>query len=141
MIARQLCRNTAPPFNSCPLMEGSRVSCSPSFQAQEMPNSEALNWEDAPKVGGVIRRPIPIFKPDPAYPERARLSRLSGTLKMWVVVDGEGNVINTTITNPLGLGLDAVALETVRTWKFQPATRYGTPVTVKVEVVVSFRQF
>ena len=43
--------------------------------------------------------------------------------------------------NPLGLGLDAVALEAVRTWKFQPATRDGTAVPVRVKVTVSFSLF
>ena len=97
--------------------------------------------ERAEKVGGEVSAPRPIHKPDPAYSERARQAKFQGTLVMWTVVDREGNVTETTIVKPLGLGLDAKALETIRTWKFQPAMRNGTPVPVRVMIEVSFRLF
>jgi TonB family protein len=89
-------------------------------------------------VGGGVTTPIPIYKPDPPYSERARQAKLGGWLDVWFVVDREGNVVNMAIVNPLGLGLDAMALETVRTWKFHPATRDGKAVPVRVKVTLSF---
>lgn len=90
---------------------------------------------------GGVSEPIPIHKPDPPYSKRARQAKLQGTLVLWVDIDREGNVTDTIIVKPLGLGLDANALETVRTWKFQPAMRNGTPVPARVMVVVRFKTF
>jgi TonB family protein len=92
-------------------------------------------------VGGEVSPPIPIQKPDPAYSERARQAKLQGTLVLLVVIDRNGDVGGTSVIKPLGLGLDAKALETVRTWKFQPATRNGTPVPVRVMVEIQFKLF
>jgi hypothetical protein len=44
-------------------------------------------------------------------------------------------------SKPLGGGLDEKAIETVKTWKFKPATREGVPVPVRVVVEVTFRLF
>lgn len=60
---------------------------------------------------------------------------------LWLVVDAQGDVKQETIVKPLGLGLDERALRTVRTWKFKPSTRNGTPVPVRVMVEVSFKLF
>jgi periplasmic protein TonB len=92
-------------------------------------------------VGGGVSEPIPIYKPDPAYSEEARKAKYQGTVVLWIVVDATGNVTDCRVVKPLGLGLDEKAVETVRTWKFKPAQRNGTPVPVRVMVEVSFRLF
>jgi TonB family protein len=92
-------------------------------------------------VGGGVSEPIPIFKPDPAYSEEARKAKYQGTVVLWIVVDAAGAVTDCRVVKPLGLGLDEKAVETVRTWKFKPAQRNGTPVPVRVMVEVSFRLF
>lgn len=92
-------------------------------------------------VGGGVSEPIPIYKPDPAYSEEARKAKYQGTVVLWIVVDAAGSVTDCRVVKPLGLGLDEKAVETVRTWKFKPALRNGTPVPVRVMVEVSFRLF
>jgi TonB family protein len=92
-------------------------------------------------VGGTVTRPIPIYKPEPPYSDRARKAKFQGTVVMRITIDTAGTVSDTTDIQPLGLGLDVNAIETVRTWKFQSATRNGVPVPVKVTVEVSFRLF
>jgi TonB family protein len=92
-------------------------------------------------VGGGVSAPIPIYKPEPAYSEEARKAKYQGTVVLWIVVDAQGNVVDPRVVRPLGLGLDEKALETVRTWKFKPALRNGSPVPVRVIVEVSFRLF
>ena len=92
-------------------------------------------------VGGGVSPPIPIYKPEPAYSEEARKAKYQGTVVLWIVVDAQGNVTDPKVVRPLGLGLDEKALETVRTWKFKPALRNGSPVPVRVIVEVSFRLF
>ena len=92
-------------------------------------------------VGGGVSEPIPIYKPDPAYSEEARKAKYQGTVVLWIIVDASGAVTDCRVVKPLGLGLDEKAVETVRTWKFKPAMRNGTPVPVRVMVEVSFRLF
>jgi protein TonB len=92
-------------------------------------------------VGGGVSAPIPIYKPEPAYSEEARKAKYQGTVVLWIVVDNAGAVTDCKVVKPLGLGLDEKAVETVRTWKFKPALKNGTPVPVRVMVEVSFRLF
>jgi TonB family protein len=92
-------------------------------------------------VGNGVSEPIPIYKPDPAYSEEARKAKYQGTVVLWIIVDAVGAVTDCRVVKPLGLGLDEKAVETVKTWKFKPAQRNGTPVPVRVMVEVSFRLF
>jgi TonB family protein len=89
--------------------------------------------------GGGVTAPSPIYKPDPAYTPEARRDRIEGTVILWIVVDTQGNVSDVhENSEPLGQGLDQSAIDTVKTWKFNPATRDGVPVAVSVRVEVSF---
>lgn len=92
-------------------------------------------------VGGNVSAPVPIYKPEPAYSEEARKAKYQGTVVLWIVVDAAGTVTDCKVVKPLGLGLDEKAEETVRTWKFKPALKNGTPVPVRVMVEVQFRLF
>jgi len=93
-------------------------------------------------VGGGVSAPVPIYKPEPAYSEEARKAKYQGTVVLWIVVDAQGNVApGIRVVKPLGLGLDEKAVETVKTWKFKPGMRGGTPVPVRVMVEVTFRLF
>jgi TonB family protein len=92
-------------------------------------------------VGGGVSAPIPIYQPEPAYSEEARKAKYQGTVVLWIIVDTKGDVTDTRVVRPLGLGLDEKALETVRTWKFKPGMRNGVPVPVRCIVEVTFRLF
>jgi TonB family protein len=92
-------------------------------------------------VGGGISAPIPIYDPAPAYSDEARKAKYQGTVVLTIVVDAQGNVTDAHVVRPLGLGLDENAVEKVRTWKFRPAMRNGTPVAVRIGVEVFFRLF
>jgi TonB family protein len=90
-------------------------------------------------VGGGVSAPTCIYCPDPPYSDEARKAKLSGTVVVQVVVDATGNVRDAKVVQPLGLGLDEKATETIRTWRFKPAMRNGSPVNVRMLVKVDFR--
>jgi TonB family protein len=92
-------------------------------------------------VGGGVSAPIPIYKPEPPYSEEARKAKYQGTVVLFIIINASGTVSECRVIKPLGLGLDEKAAETVKTWKFKPAMRNGTPVPVQVTVEVSFRLF
>jgi len=92
-------------------------------------------------VGQSVTAPVPIYKPEPSYTKDARAAKLEGTGVFSVVVDASGSVAGVQVVRPLDRGLDESAMQTLRTWKFQPATKDGKPVPVKVVVEVSFKLF
>lgn len=92
-------------------------------------------------VGGGISAPIPIYQPEPPYSEEARKAKFQGVVVLSIVVDTQGRVSDVRLVRRLGMGLDEKAVDTVKTWKFKPALRNGTPVPVRVMVEVTFRLF
>jgi TonB family protein len=83
--------------------------------------------------------PVPTYHPAPAYTPQARRDKLEGHVGLWVDIDSHGNVTDVLgFSKPLGDGLDEKAIETVRTWKFKPATRDGVPVPVRIVVEIAF---
>ena len=110
------------------------------------PGSDVPSTFMSYRVGGDVTAPIPIFKPDPPYTPQARKDKVQGAVVAAVDVDASGNVADVKLTavslsRNVSDGLDESVLQTLRTWKFQPATRKGKPVPVKVEVEVLFRFF
>jgi TonB family protein len=85
------------------------------------------------------RPPIPIYKPKPPYSDAAARAKYEGTATLWITVDAQGDVIDPCVVTPLGLGLDEVAIYSVRTWKFMPAIRNGVATQVRILEKVDFR--
>ena len=75
----------------------------------------------------------------PDYPSDARLRELEGSVVVETVIDEEGNPTEVRVVRGLLDSMDAAALEAVRKWRFQPATRHGKPVRVVFRVTVDFK--
>jgi TonB family protein len=88
-----------------------------------------------------FRPPIPRYTPDPDYSDAARKAKYQGTVTLSVVIDKTGTVSRIIIQSALGLGLDENAVNKVRTWRFEPATRDGQPVAVETSVEVQFNLY
>lgn len=78
------------------------------------------------------------YLPDPEYTETARKSKYQGTCVLNAVVAEDGSIGATWVVRPVGEGLDEKAIESVRRWKFTPATNEGKPIPALVTVEVSF---
>jgi periplasmic protein TonB len=97
--------------------------------------------------GGVFRPgrgvtpPRPIYSPEPEFSEEARKAKYQGTCTLMIVVDTDGKPTNLRVVNSLGMGLDEKALETVRTWRFEPGLKDGHPVKVEMAVEVDFHLY
>jgi TonB family protein len=88
-----------------------------------------------------IRAAQALFAPDPEYSEEARKAKVSGTVVLGLVVSADGLPTNIKIVTPLGDGLDEKAVEAIKTWKFQPATKDGKPVAMPVTIEVQFHLY
>jgi TonB family protein len=91
--------------------------------------------------GGGVKAPRPMYTPDPEYSEEARKIKQQGTVVLWVVVGADGRVRDLRVQRSLGFGLDEKALEAVRRWKFEPATKDDQPVASQIYVEVRFRLY
>src|SRR5690348_13182569 len=92
-------------------------------------------------VGGGVSEPRVLYKPEPEYSPEARQAKLQGTVILSIVVGSDGRAHDLKVDRSLGMGLDERAIEAVRQWRFDPAKKDGKPVSVAVEVEVSFRLF
>jgi TonB family protein len=93
------------------------------------------------RVGGGVSAPKAIYSPDPEYSEEARKAKFQGTCVLWLVVGPDGRPRDIRVQRTLGLGLDEKAIEAVKTWRFDPALKDGKPVSVMINVEVSFRLY
>jgi TonB family protein len=85
--------------------------------------------------------PRGIYTPQPEYTEEARQAHREGVCIVSFIVGLDGKPSNIVVTKKLGLGLDEKAVAAVRTWKFEPARRYGQPVAIRMNVSLNFKLF
>lgn len=83
-------------------------------------------------------QPKPLRTPEPEYSDEARRQHIEGSVLLVFVVNKEGRTENVRVERGLGHGLDEKALEAVRQWRFEPATREGIAVPVEIHAEVSF---
>lgn len=91
------------------------------------------------RPGPDVTAPFVVAKTTPAYTEEARLAKLEGSVLLSLVVAADGQPRDMQVVRPLGLGLDASAVENVRAWRFKPGTKDGAPVDVMIQAEVFFR--
>lgn len=75
----------------------------------------------------------------PAYPESARADGIEADVPLELVVSPSGTVETARVLRPAGHGLDQAALDAVRAYRFNPATKDGHPVRVRMQWLVQFR--
>lgn len=106
----------------------------------ELQSDAAPPADEGPlRVGADVLAPVKIAGDPPRYPDAAREARLQGIVILEIVIDRNGEVTSTRVLKGLPMGLDAAAVEAVRTWRFRPATRDGKPVAIYFTVPVQFR--
>lgn len=90
------------------------------------------------EVGGEVSAPVKVHAPEPTYTEEARAARVMGVVILRTVVNADGTVRDVEVLKGLPLGMTESAVETVREWRFRPATRNGEPVPVFYNLTISF---
>jgi homoserine O-acetyltransferase/O-succinyltransferase len=93
------------------------------------------------RVGNGVLAPRAIYTPDPDYPESARKMGRQGLVVLHCIVGADGLIRDVNVARALGHGLDEKAIEAVRKWRFQPATKDGQPVAAMIDVEVTFRMY
>ncbi len=95
---------------------------------------ESVNCLDSPVVP-----PKPTFTPDPDYPKGQ--SQPDRPVVLWMVIGTDGKPRDLKVARTVNNIFDNAALEAVKRWTFQPASCFGQPVAVQINVEVSFRKY
>ena len=90
-------------------------------------------------VGGSVSVPVPLFQPQAEITDEARKNNVNGDCAFSLVVDAHGLPQDVQQTKKLGYGLDQNAIAAIMQYRFKPAIKNGQPVSVKINIEVSFR--
>jgi periplasmic protein TonB len=93
------------------------------------------------RIGGGVSAPKATYAPDPEYSEEARKAKYQGTVVLSLIVGADGVPRDIRVARSVGLGLDEKAIETVKTWKFDPGTKDGKPVATYATIEVAFHLY
>jgi periplasmic protein TonB len=89
-------------------------------------------------VGGEVRPPRQTVNVPPVYSVIARTARVEGVVTVVAVIDEKGDVVLARAVSGPPLLLEP-ALQAVTKWKYEPTVLDGVPVSIEMEVSVSFR--
>jgi TonB family protein len=88
--------------------------------------------------GGDAKVPQLLVSSAPIYPTMARQAHVEGQVTIEAVIDTTGKLTNmTVISGPLLL--QQAAIDSLRTWKYQPGYLNEKPVPTKTSITVNFR--
>jgi TonB family protein len=81
---------------------------------------------------------FPVFSPSPKVVDRSLLPAVEQKVVVDVRVDELGGVVGETLVKGMGTILDQIVLDTVKQWRFHPATVNGKPVPTEAELIFPF---
>jgi protein TonB len=122
------------------------------IEPEAPPAPEPVVQEETPPAPAMETPPSPVQldaepdyradylnNPRPPYPLVARRMGYQGKVVLNVEVLAEGKAGEVKLQTSSGFDiLDKAALQTVKTWKFSPATRFGQPITQWFLVPIKF---
>ncbi len=89
------------------------------------------------RVGGNVQAAKIIKRVQPEYPEDARRTRISGTVRLHVIIGKDGRIRSLEIVSGHPM-LQQAALDAVRQWTYRPTLLNGEPVEVDTTIDVIF---
>jgi TonB family protein len=87
---------------------------------------------------GELAPPKKLRGKDPQYPFAKRNACLEGPVLVEFVIDEQGLLRSPSLPKPTDPVLTFVVLDTLRTWRYRPASRNGQPMPVRFVLTVNF---
>jgi TonB family protein len=87
--------------------------------------------------GGRTKGPELLSSSPPIYPALAKQAHIEGQVTIEAVIDTTGRLTNMTVVSGSSL-LQQAALDSLRTWKYQPGYLNEKPVATKTSITVNF---
>jgi TonB family protein len=91
------------------------------------------------RVSGDVKPPRVISGPQPNYPQQARKGHVAGPIVIWMVIDSDGRTRDIQVQRGISSELDQAAVEAAEKWRFEPATKEGKPVSVRIAIQFDFQ--
>jgi len=134
---------TATPGGAAPGANATEVATQPAPPAVVPTPAIAatpLVTEAVPEKEARIVPPMLLSQTPPRYPPIAQQRGIEGIVELTALVDETGHVaeVRVTRTQPAKIGFEEAAMQHVRTRRYKPATRDGTPIRMVVPIVVKF---
>jgi protein TonB len=89
-------------------------------------------------IGGDVKSAKLITQVAPVYPALARNQHVSGDVRIDALIDANGRVTTMKVISGPTL-LHQAAMDSLRQWKYQPATLDGKSVPMHLTVTLQFR--
>ncbi len=111
---------------------------------QKTTNNKDTNEKEKPdapvyEVGDDVKSPKLVHYVEPEFSPKSKEAYVDGTVKISTVVTTEGTTTKLHVVSGLNAAEDRTAMEAVKQWKFDPGTKDGQPVNVRVTIEVTFR--
>ncbi len=90
--------------------------------------------------GADVTAPVLVTEQRPYYPAEAQRAKIQGAVWLTCVVLPDGTVDDVQVVRSLDTvhGLDTQAVEALKQWTFEPGTKDGVPVPVRVTAELTF---
>jgi TonB family protein len=96
---------------------------------------------DEQKNQGELSAPVATHEVDPGYPLELMRHNVKGMVVLYAVIRKDGTVSDVRVLLSVDDQLDQYARAAFSKWRFQPATRDGSPVALEAVVSIPFRPF
>ena len=117
------------------------ISKVPGKGAPQKPNQIPADEENKTDAGPKLspnHGPLAIFAPQPVIPSYLRNQELNTHVVIDFLVNSQGHATPRLVSSSGNEELDALALETVKTWQFRPAEKDHKPIDSKVRLRILF---
>lgn len=88
--------------------------------------------------GGDVTRPKLLHSVEPAFSTKSNEAFVEGTVTVSAVVNTHGTLTDVHVLKGLGSTQDQSALDALKEWRFEPGSKDGKPVNVRVKIQVEF---
>lgn len=113
--------------------------CDPPAQPTWAEDTYGADATEPIFVTGDIADPVAIKRTEAEYTKEALEARIQGVVVLQAVISEKGDVEDIKVLKPLSHGLTEAAVEALKQWKFQPATRNRVPIAVYYNTTHNFQ--
>ena len=101
-------------------------------------NRSTKSDAEAYEPGGAVKAPKLTHYVEPEFSSQSKEAFIEGVVKIATIVTAEGRPSESRVIHGLNAEEDKTALEALKQWRFQPGTKDGKPVNVKVNIEIAF---
>jgi len=128
------------PYNQTVVLASPEPSAKPEYIAVTVfDDPSGANIPDIYPVGGDIVAPKPAKPVNPVYSDDALKAKVDGIVILEMELDEKGIPVGVHILKDLAPGLGDAALDALKQWRFEPATKDGKPVRVLFHQTIKFK--